>query len=150
MPPAQFTIQGVEPAIEGAPSTNPSNTSQALIEEETYLDRQLERQIRMETLVSLREGNKTRAQNNVERKKYAGFIFLLTCIWACLIFVLIFFVGFSVMKISDSIIITLISSTTINFFGFFFLVVKYLFNTGNAGAANSTSPQEPGGRQASE
>ncbi|SFW13309.1 hypothetical protein [Chitinophaga sancti] len=137
----QFTIQGVEPAIEAAPSTNTSNGSSTLIEEETYLDRQLERQIRMETLVSLKEGNKTRAQNNVERKKYAGWIFVLTCIWAFLIFVLIFCVGLSFMTISDSIIVTLISSTTINFFGFFFLVVKYLFNTGNGGASNGT-PQE--------
>lgn len=141
MPPVQFTIQGVEPAIEGAPSTNTTNGSQTLIEEETYLDRELERQIRMETLVSLKEANKTRAQNNVERKKYAGWIFLLTCVWASLIFVLIFFVGFSMMTISDSIIVTLISSTTINFFGFFFLVVKYLFNTGNAEPSNGSSPQ---------
>ena len=35
------------------------------------------------------------------------------------------------MKLSDKVIMTLITSTTINVFGFFLLVLKYLFNTGS-------------------
>lgn len=93
--------------------------------EENYLD-----EIQLEHLKTLKEGNATLAQNNKERKKYAGWIFKLTCIWGCLIFVIVFLHGFRRMFLSDNVLITLITSTTINFFGFFLLVVKYLFNTG--------------------
>ncbi len=65
-----------------------------------------------------------------ERKKYARWIFILTCLWATCIFTIIFFLGFGQclnFKISDSVMIALITSTTINFFGFFLLVIRYLF-----------------------
>lgn len=65
-----------------------------------------------------------------ERKKYALWIFFLTCFWAICIFTVVFFLGFGQylhFKISDSVMIALITSTTINFFGFFLLVIRYLF-----------------------
>lgn len=70
--------------------------------------------------------------NNSERKRYALWIFILTCAWAFLIFLIIFLQGFGTVvtfKITDSVMITLITSTTINFFGFFLLVIRYLFAT---------------------
>jgi len=86
------------------------------------------------------EKNEQQRQNRVERKKYAWHIFVLTCIWAGLIFIIIIADGLNLpkvseyynFKLSDKVLITLISSTTINFFGFFFLVVKYLFDTGRS------------------
>lgn len=98
-------------------------------EEENYLDKTVSEQIELEKLKTLKEYNKTLAQNNNERKKYGGWIFLLTCVWAFLIFVIMFLQGFKIMFLSEKVLITLITSTTINFFGFFLLVVKYLFNT---------------------
>jgi len=76
-------------------------------------------------------------QNMGERKSYARRIFLFTVIWGILIFLVLFSVAtgnFLVwiskkFVLSDKVVITLITSTTINFFGFFLLVVKYLFNT---------------------
>lgn len=98
----------------------------AFIGEGVYTDTQISLDIRLENL-------KTLQQNNAERKRYAGRIFLFTCIWAVLIFVVIFLAGFKVIALSDTVEVTLISTTTINFFGFFLLVVKYLFNTGANG-----------------
>lgn len=73
----------------------------------------------------------TELRTNIdERKKYARWIFVLTCTWAICIFTVVFFLGFGSrlnFKISDSVMIALITSTTINFFGFFLLVIRYLF-----------------------
>lgn len=77
-------------------------------------------------------------QNRHERKRYAKSIFILTCIWATLIFIIVILSGITytknnrqyfILEIPTSVLITLISTTTLNFFGFFLLVVKYLFHT---------------------
>ena len=68
-----------------------------------------------------------------ERLKLSKKIFWLTAIWSILIFVLLFFQGFGETKlcffISDKVLITLITTTTINFFGFFYIVLKYMFKS---------------------
>lgn len=122
--PSQIDTKGLQTDLEGQPST-----SNLLEEEGNDLDKNVERQIQLERLKTIKEYNRTLSQNNEERKKYAGSIFKLTCTWAFLIFVIIFLQGFKIMFLSDKVLITLITSTTINFFGFFLLVVKYLFNT---------------------
>ena len=92
-------------------------------------------------------------QNRIERKSYARRIFLFTIVWGLLIFLVIFSVATkkflvfsqSEFNLSDKVVITLITSTTINFFGFFLLVVKYLFNTGsntNKGKRNRQKKKE--------
>ena len=108
-----------------------SNPNEETREEEEYYNKDIVKDIKLEELKTLKQHNAILEQNKEERKKYAKHIFILTCIWAALIFVVIFFVGFSLINLSDKVLITLISSTTINFFGFFLLVVKYLFNTGS-------------------
>ena len=102
---------------------------ESYVQEERFVNQELERQIRLEELKTLQEKNRTLAQNNEERKRYAKYIFGLTSVWAILIFVILFCVGFKKIYISDTVVITLITSTTINFFVFFVLVIKYLFNT---------------------
>lgn len=94
------------------------------VNERRFLDDRVERDIKLEYLRTLR-------QNNTERKKYAMYIYVLTCVWAALIFVILFLEGFgrTGFKLSDSLLITLVTTTTVNFFGFFLLVVKYLFNS---------------------
>lgn len=111
-----------------------SSNSESSATESRFLD--VERDIKLEYLKTLR-------QNNQERKKYAMYIFILTCIWAFLIFLILFFEGFGAnapfcFSISDNVLITLITTTTINFFGFFLLVIKYLFNSEKA-AINGTT-----------
>lgn len=67
-------------------------------------------------------------QNTAERKKYADLIFQFTCGWCIIVVVIIFGCGRDVLHLSDLILTTLIGSTTLNVFGFFLLVTKYLFN----------------------
>lgn len=67
-------------------------------------------------------------QNMEERKRYAEYIYIFTCIWCiCILFILLW-KGLGTLDLSDEVVITLIGSTTINVFVFFRLVTKYLFN----------------------
>jgi hypothetical protein len=69
-------------------------------------------------------------QENYLRKLYTERIFLFTCLWVLIVMTIVFFNGLNCFNfiLSDKIIITLITSTTLNIFGFFTLVVRYLFN----------------------
>ena len=129
-------------------NTDPSK----LLEEKEFLDESSDKAIKIEELKTKREYNLLLEQNRVERKKYAKLIFRLTCFWTTLIFIIIIANGLTCINdrkyfefnLSDKVIITLITSTTINFFGFFLLVVKYLFNTNeivSSTIAVSTKPK---------
>jgi len=104
--------------------------SDAVKDETLFVDAEQERAIRNEYLIRLKRENESLAQDMIERKRYAHKIFVLTIIWSALIFLILFLCGWHGLFLSDKVIITLITSTTINFFGFFFLVTKYLFNAG--------------------
>lgn len=104
-------------------------TTDIVVEEYLHVEKELDNELKSEQIKTWRLYNETLRINSDERKKYAGYIFKLTCIWAGLIFIIIFLQGLGYTKISDKVVITLITSTTINFFGFFLLVTKYLFNS---------------------
>lgn len=76
--------------------------------------------IRGEELVGIK-------QERVQRKKYAKCLFYFISIYMLIVFVIVFFVGFKLMSINDSILITLLSTTLVNVFGLFIYVLKYLF-----------------------
>jgi predicted ATP-dependent protease len=108
-----------------------------LLAEKKFLEKESENAIKIEEVTTRREYNLLLQQNREEKKKYARLIFILTCCWGTLIFIIVLANGLTGINgqkyfefsLSDTIIITLITSTTVNFFGFFLLVVKYLFNT---------------------
>ena len=76
--------------------------------------------LRSEHLAGIRQERK-------QRKKYATCLFVFISIYMCTVFVILFFVGFGLMSISDKILITLLSTTLVNVFGLFIYVLKYLF-----------------------
>jgi hypothetical protein len=45
--------------------------------------------------------------------------------------------GSAVLQLSDPVLIALITTTTLNVFGFFLLVIKFLFNTGELAALSA-------------
>lgn len=85
--------------------------------------------------------------NRLERVKYANRIFKLMEGWLCSVFFLLILVGMGTQagwfKLSDSVLIALVSGTSVNVIGIFAIVVNYLFNKG-AGNGNST-PSKPKG-----
>ena len=92
------------------------------------LDKEQEREFKREQIKTWQSYNSTLITNASERKKYAFYIFLVTCIWAGLIFLFLFLQAIECFSLSEKVLIALITTTTINFFGFFLLVTKYLFN----------------------
>ncbi|MEO6453828.1 MAG: hypothetical protein ABIN97_07155 [Ginsengibacter sp.] len=72
-------------------------------------------------------------QNRQERIKYAKWTFWLTVIWILVVLAFVFFSSYrpkgkKILEMSDTILITLITTTTVNVFAFFILVMKFLFN----------------------
>lgn len=68
-------------------------------------------------------------QNMGERKIYAESIYLLTCIWCIFLGIIIVAEGNGSLNYSENVMITLITSTTVNVLFFFRYVTKYLFNS---------------------
>ncbi len=71
-------------------------------------------------------------QNTAERKIYAERIFQFTCFWCIFVGSIILFCGLGKLHLSDLVLTTLLGTTTVNAFGFFLLVTKYLFNEKNS------------------
>jgi len=67
------------------------------------------------------------SQNRKLRKIYAMRLFVLLCIWLGLILAIIILQGFQIIKLADSVLITLITTTTANVAAYFLVVTKYLF-----------------------
>lgn len=125
-----------------------TDTTDVVTEEITHVDKALDNELKSEKIKTWRHYNETLRINSDERKKYAGYIFWLTCIWAFLIFLVVFLQGFGGTNLSDKVVITLITSTTINFFGFFLLVTKYLFNSNEHVLGNTKNSKDPVSRKA--
>src|ERR1039457_2693509 len=74
-----------------------------------------------------------RESARVQREKYASRIFYLVSTWIGLIFLLLLAQGFGdhigYKPLSDKVLITLISSTTVNVIGTLIIVLKYIFKT---------------------
>lgn len=72
-------------------------------------------------------------QNRAERVLYAKKTFRLTCWWIILVLLIVItsgiqIKGFRLLQLSEKIILVLITTTTVNVFGFFLLVMQFLFN----------------------
>lgn len=85
-------------------------------------------------LRKLNEELKDLKQDRDERKSYASKLYWLVLIWLVIILLIIIFQGLqflpgthSYFKLSDAVLITLITTTTANVAAFFLVVVRYLF-----------------------
>lgn len=67
-------------------------------------------------------------QNVAARKRYAHRIFLITSGWLICVVAILALVGLKVFELSDSVLIALLGTTTVNVLGFFVIVIQYLFN----------------------
>jgi hypothetical protein len=67
-------------------------------------------------------------QNTGERKLYAKLIYRFTYVWCLSVAIVLLGVGFGKIRLSDTVLTTILGCTTLNVFGFFYLVTQYLFN----------------------
>jgi hypothetical protein len=66
--------------------------------------------------------------DNNARKTFSLWLFSITVLWMFIVLMIVIQCGRQAIILSDSVLITLITTTTANVFGFFYVVVNYLFN----------------------
>ena len=66
--------------------------------------------------------------DNKARKVFSIIIFAITIMWMFLVLIIVVQCSRKVFHLSDGVLIALITTTTANVFGFFYVVVNYLFN----------------------
>ena len=69
----------------------------------------------------------SKQERMVARRFYAPAFFVLSCLWLLVVTVLLYLNGFSVVHVSDAVLIALMTTTTANIIGTLLLVAKYLF-----------------------
>ena len=67
-------------------------------------------------------------EDNKARKTFSYWIFTVTVVWMFLVLMIVIQCGRQSIRLSDGVLIALITTTTANVFGFFYVVVNYLFN----------------------
>ena len=70
---------------------------------------------------------KSRTQDREQRKKFATRIFWVVIAYIAVVFVVLFFCGYSCIYLSDAVLITLLSTTTANILSLLVIVFNYLF-----------------------
>jgi hypothetical protein len=120
-PPEAF-LQELQQQIDALPSTrvNPAQTYEE--EKEKLQNKQY-----YETLLLKVQVERFR-QDNEGRKVLRDAIFTVTVVWMLLVLLMVWQSGAGKIKLSDAVLITLISTTTANVFGFLYVVVNYLYN----------------------
>ncbi|OQP59366.1 hypothetical protein [Niastella populi] len=66
--------------------------------------------------------------DNKARKIFSQRLFFITVLWMFIVLAIVIQCGRKKITLSDGVLIALITTTTANVFGFFYVVVNYLFN----------------------
>ena len=66
--------------------------------------------------------------DNKARKMFSQRLFFITVLWMFIVLAIVIQCGRNKITLSDGVLIALITTTTANVFGFFYVVVNYLFN----------------------
>lgn len=101
------------------PDDNRVNLKEANVNEVRVLD--LEEEFTRAQLKRLLDDNKA-------RKVFSIIIFAITVLWMFLVLFIVVQCSRGIFSLSDGVLIALITTTTANVFGFFYVVVNYLFN----------------------
>ena len=108
----------LQPLLEDT-ANNKVNTKEANVKEVKGLD--MEEEFARAQLKRLLDDNKA-------RKVFSVIIFAITVLWMFLVLFIVIQCSRKVFHLSDGVLIALITTTTANVFGFFYVVVNYLFN----------------------
>jgi hypothetical protein len=94
-----------------------------------YLAEAQEFEERAETLrlEDRRELLKGRKQDRRERKRYAELVFRLVCWWLAGVMVLVCAAGLEALHLDETVLMTIVGSTTASVAAIFVVVAKYLF-----------------------
>lgn len=117
-------IKQAEPIID-----EPAELECKTVEEFTWREKELDLRISEQKYLRTVHELKESQQNTELRKIYISRNFFLTCIWLTIVLIIILCQGFGVLhfNLHDSVLITLLSTTTANIIGVLVIVITYLF-----------------------
>lgn len=73
----------------------------------------------------------SKKQDREQRKTFSFRIFMFVCVYMTFALAILVFCGASALRLSDSVIVALLTTTTANVIGLFAVVAKYLFHPKN-------------------
>lgn len=120
--------QFIEQAITEANSATKEKAVDAEQKEEQYVNREYSREMEKLGLeMRVAEIDRYKDEHSV-RLNLIKDIFTFTCIWLILVFILVFGCAMGNLDLSDSVLITILTTSTAQVLGFFVIVLNYLFN----------------------
>lgn len=67
-------------------------------------------------------------QDRTERKRFSNYIFAFMCVYVLVVVIMVILVGCQVLILSDTILVTLLTTALADVIGVFTFVAKYLFH----------------------
>jgi hypothetical protein len=110
-----------------APHANVNESEVALEEEIIELNANAVRELNVEKQIAQEQLNRL-IDDNQARKRFSQWIFTVTIAWMFCVLMIVVQCARGNFHLSDGVMIALITTTTANVFGFFYVVVNYLFN----------------------
>ncbi len=117
-------IKQTEPIIASS-----ADMEDKMVEDFRLREKELRLRISEQNYLKIVHELKESQQNTALRKIYISRNFSLTCIWLIMVFLIIVCQGFGIahFNLHDSVLITLLSTTTANIIGVLVIVITYLF-----------------------
>lgn len=112
------------------PVTSRVDVREANKEEKEKLDKDQLQELRAKIIENDRlQANVDKIKDdNRNRRNLSRAILLTTILWMLLILFIVYRAGQGKLNLSDTVLVALITTTTVNVFGFLLVVVNYLFN----------------------
>lgn len=76
---------------------------------------------------SMFEDYTSKKQDREQRKQFSIWIFGIVCVYLLIVLVLLYLTGFSLTILSDTVLVSLLTTTTANVIGLLVIVARYLF-----------------------
>lgn len=89
---------------------------------------ELDRALKAKEVEKQNESIKDLRQDREQRKTFSSRIFIFMCLYMFVAIVIVFMCGLGCMKLEESVLITLLTTTLANVIGVFNFVAKYLFH----------------------
>ncbi len=115
----------------GLPAPKPAKEVQALADVKSQTEAELYRLEELKAKVKkLTIDNRSREQDILDRRIYGAVITVITIAWLVVVLVYVNRQGRGEYKLSDSVMVALLSTTSVNVIALFASVAKYLYFTG--------------------
>jgi len=128
--PAQVRLDLTTGALPGSKDLQVPDISKLFEEEQITLDSEKQegiRKLKLENDILQAQHDKIKSDNTARKNLGIG-IFVLVFIWLICVIVIMFLTGGKILAFSDSVLIALLTTSSVNVIGILVIVANYLFN----------------------